>query len=46
MGKLAIQATAGGQKYEPTFAVDVVNRHGEVVATVEKTIYVRRKPGV
>ena len=39
------QATAGGQKYEPTFAVDVVNRHGEVVATVEKTIYVRRKPG-
>jgi len=40
-----LQATAGGQKYEPTFAVDVVNRHGEVVATVEKTIYVRRKPG-
>jgi len=40
------QATAGGQKYEPTFAVDVVNRQGEVVATVEKTIYVRRKPGV
>ena len=41
-----LQATAGGQKYEPTFAVDVVNRHGEVVATVEKTIYVRRKPAV
>ncbi|WP_300437975.1 DUF4442 domain-containing protein [Zoogloea sp.] len=41
-----LQATADGQKYEPTFAVDVVNRHGEVVATVEKTIYVRRKPGV
>ena len=41
-----LQATASGQKYEPTFAVDVVNRHGEVVATVEKTIYVRRKPGV
>ena len=41
-----LQATAGGQKYEPTFAVDVVNRQGEVVATVEKTIYVRRKPGV
>jgi len=40
-----LQATASGQKYEPTFAVDVVNRHGEVVATVEKTIYVRRKPG-
>jgi len=29
-----LQATADGQKYEPTFAVDVVNRHGEVVATV------------
>ena len=29
-----LQATASGQKYEPTFAVDVVNRHGEVVATV------------
>ena len=41
-----LQATADGQKYEPTFAVDVVNRHGEVVATVEKTIYVRRKPAV
>ena len=41
-----LQATASGQKYEPTFAVDVVNRHGEVVATVEKTIYVRRKPAV
>ena len=38
-----LQATAGGQKYEPTFAVDVVNCHGEVVVTVEKTIYVRRK---
>jgi hypothetical protein len=24
--------------------VDVVNRQGEVVATVEKTVYVRRKP--
>jgi acyl-coenzyme A thioesterase PaaI-like protein len=38
------QATAGGGKYEPTFSVDVVNRQGEVVATVEKTIYVRLKP--
>lgn len=38
------QATAGGGKYEPTFSVDVVNRQGEVVATVDKTIYVRLKP--
>ncbi|MDD2669132.1 MULTISPECIES: DUF4442 domain-containing protein [Zoogloea] len=38
------QATAGGGKYEPTFSVDVMNHQGEVVATVEKTIYVRLKP--
>ncbi|GLT23160.1 DUF4442 domain-containing protein [Zoogloea oryzae] len=40
------QATAGGDKFEPVFTVDVVNRQGEVVATVEKTVYVRRKPGI
>ncbi|MCK6372821.1 MAG: DUF4442 domain-containing protein [Zoogloea sp.] len=40
------QATAGGDKFEPVFTVDVVNRKGEVVATVEKTVYVRRKPGI
>ncbi len=40
------QATAGGDKHEPVFTVDVVNRQGEVVATVEKTVYVRRKPGI
>ena len=39
------RATAGGDKHEPVFAVDVTNRQGEVVATVEKTLYVRRKPG-
>ena len=39
------RATAGGDKHEPVFAVDVTNRKGEVVATVEKTLYVRRKPG-
>ena len=37
-------ATAGGDKHEPVFSVDVLNRQGEVVATVDKTIYVRRKP--
>lgn len=40
------QATAGGDKFEPVFTVDVVNRKGEVVATVEKTVYVRRKPAL
>ncbi|WP_374476492.1 DUF4442 domain-containing protein [Zoogloea sp.] len=39
------QATAGGDKHEPTFSVDVLNRQGEVVARVDKTIYVRLKPG-
>ena len=39
------RATTGGDKHEPVFAVDVTNRQGEVVATVEKTLYVRRKPG-
>lgn len=38
------QATAGGDKHEPVFSVDVLNRQGEVVATVNKTIYVRLKP--
>jgi len=38
------QATAGGGKYEPVFDVDVMNHQGEVVATVAKTLYVRRKP--
>ena len=40
------QATACGDKHEPVFTVDVVNRKDEVVATVEKTVYVRRKPGI
>ena len=38
------QATANGDKHEPTFSVDVLNRQGEVVARVDKTIYVRLKP--
>lgn len=39
------RATAGGDKYEPSFTVDVVNRQNEVVARVHKTLYIRRKPG-
>jgi hypothetical protein len=31
-------------KIEPTFAVDVVDVHGQVIAQVEKLLYVRRKP--
>ena len=38
------QHTAAGEKYEPCYAVDVINSRGEVVATVEKTLYIRRHP--
>lgn len=31
-------------KIEPTFLVDVVDVHGQVIAQVEKLLYVRRKP--
>lgn len=36
--------TAGDQKYEPVFKVDIVDQQGQVVATVSKTLYIRRKP--
>ena len=36
--------TAEGQKYEPTYAVDVVDVEGKRIARVEKTLYIRRKP--
>ena len=39
-----LAATAGGAKFEPTWSVDVVDADGKVVATVEKTLYIRRTP--
>ena len=39
----AREATAGGEKYEPRFRVDIVDTEGVVVADVEKTLYIRRK---
>jgi len=39
----ARQATAGGEKYEPTFKVEIVDAEGVVVADVEKTLHIRRK---
>lgn len=33
-------------KVEPSFRVDVVNEQGEVVAEIEKLLYVRRKDAV
>lgn len=34
---------ATGEKVEPQFAVDILDEEDEVVATVDKTLYVRRK---
>jgi acyl-coenzyme A thioesterase PaaI-like protein len=31
-------------KIEPTFSVDVTDAHGQIIAHVEKLLYVRRKP--
>ena len=38
--------TAEGRRYEPTYDVEVRDEAGELVARVEKTLYVRLKPGV
>ncbi|XZG69392.1 DUF4442 domain-containing protein [Chitinibacteraceae bacterium HSL-7] len=37
-------ATADGRKALPEFDVEVLDAAGEIVATVHKTVYVRRKP--
>jgi acyl-coenzyme A thioesterase PaaI-like protein len=37
------QAADDGQKIEPTFSVDVVDRQGQAIARVEKLLYVRKK---
>jgi acyl-coenzyme A thioesterase PaaI-like protein len=37
------QQADSGQKIEPTFTVDVLDTQGQVIARVEKLLYVRRK---
>lgn len=37
-------ATANGDKYLPTWPVEIVDTHGELIARVKKTLYIRRKP--
>lgn len=37
------EATAGGGKHEPTWTVDVVDAERNVIARVEKTLYIRLK---
>jgi acyl-coenzyme A thioesterase PaaI-like protein len=39
----ARRATAEGARHEPVFTVDIVDRDGDVVAEVEKTLYIRRE---
>jgi len=39
------QRTAGGDKYLPELKVDIRDESGDIVATVNKTLYVRRKKG-
>lgn len=38
------QQTANGEKYEPRYQIDIVDIRGDIVASVEKTLYIRRKP--
>jgi len=38
-----ISNTAAGQKYLPEFAVDIKDQAGEKVASVIKTLYIRKK---
>ncbi|MBA1188243.1 DUF4442 domain-containing protein [Pseudomonas entomophila] len=38
------QQTAGGKKYLPRLQVDIRDASGELVARVDKTLYVRLKP--
>ncbi len=40
----ARKATLQGAKSEPTFRVSIVDAHGQVVAEVSKTLYIRRWP--
>ncbi|HZV55021.1 MAG TPA: DUF4442 domain-containing protein [Rhodocyclaceae bacterium] len=37
--------TTAGEKYEPTWTVDIVDADGQVIATVAKTLYIRRSRG-
>lgn len=38
------EATATNEKVLPKFVVDITDEAGDIVATVERTLYVRRKP--
>ena len=37
------ERTSSGEKFEPTYRIDVLDTAGNMVARVEKTIYIRKK---
>jgi acyl-coenzyme A thioesterase PaaI-like protein len=39
-----VAATADGEKHLPRWTLEITDEDGAVVATVEKTLYVRRRP--
>ncbi len=38
----AVRATAGGERFEPTYTVQVTDAAGKLVAEVDKTLHIRR----
>jgi len=38
------QNTANGEKFLPTYEVNIVDEQGELVARAQKTLYIRKKP--
>ena len=36
-------ATATGEKFEPTYRIDILDDAGKLIARVDKTIYIRKK---
>ena len=38
------EKTASGEKFEPTWRVNIVDESGEIIAIVDKMIYIRCKP--
>ncbi|HQU04816.1 MAG: tetrameric acyl-CoA thioesterase [Acidocella sp. 20-57-95] len=37
-------ATAGGEKFLPTYSLEIRDKSGSLIASVERTLYVRLKP--
>jgi acyl-coenzyme A thioesterase PaaI-like protein len=44
LGDIRANTTEEGAKYLPAYSVDIVNRDGDTVARVTKTLHIKRKP--